>query len=1147
MMATRRRALAAAAFAAAAVVVSLLGVARVCLDEPAAVVAAPEGIDHGLPPSELRDGPAEPAQLRDAYVLADTWDGSEGQGAPGSVLYPAGIDIVGDDVLLVDRGNSRVQRFEYGGRFVAAWGHPGEALGELSDPRDVAIDGQSFYVTDSGNKRVVAYSMAGVAEAEWTVPGLDEPWGIAARSGRVYVTDRSDGEVVALEAGVEAARWSGLDEPRGVDVGADGRVYVADYGASEVRFYSADGTPSGSLATNLPPIDVEVDRLGDLYVQSDGAVLWYPAGSAASRQALYSAGMQGLALTEQRGIYASVARVVSQDAVPFHGVLHYPWQPGNVQPDEWPLLGYPPGRLNRPHAIHAGPSGRIWVLDGWPRLQAFDASGSPEAQIVLRTGVPPVEMVESPDGEMIVGETRRLLRVQPTGAISQFVRLSEGATDYWLTSLAWREGLPRVSVLDSALMAARDYGVTQTMQPIGGWPLEPGTGWTLYWDIAVPVPNPANRAYVVSRSSSEVLVYENGTLANRWHIEGVPTKVDVGPDGSAYVLTVDGLVRKLTPDGNVVAAWDVSAYSAGASEVVDLAVDATGRVYTVDRLADTVRVWELDPDAVPEPPASRGGLCRLRGDKRAEPEAIRIGDTAKVTLQIGGECPNTSPRADILLAIDRSGSMNDSNKITATREAALVFLGQIDMARDRAGVVTFNNSGRLAQPLTHDRAAAESAVRGITAVGGTNIAEAISVSIAELFGANSRPDTQPVIILLTDGRDREPDDALAEAALAQARGTRLFTIGFGDVDPMVMVLSASTPEDYYYTPDTNALVDIYTEIARRITAEYLATSMTVVDELPDNMLYVSGSAVPPARWDPTAHTLTWTLTDVPFEGLELSFDVEPTQLGVHPTNVQASATYVDGLDEDGELRFPVPAISVLSLEPTATATSTQFPTPTPRPTNTPLPPEPIFLPLALKQQCRPESYFADVALVMDTSSSMSWPSQEGSEFSKLDLAVDAAHTFIDLLTLPGDQATIVSFNRDAAVEQTLTGDLGMLRLALDALEPKEGTRIDRGIIAATEELTSERAVDDNNKVMIILTDGRSSSVEDSVVREVADSAKGQHITIYTIGLGEDLDEELLSEIATWPEYAFLAPTAEELEQIYLDIAFTLDCPNLTWP
>lgn len=1095
--------------------------------------------------ARAQDGP----ELQEAYRLSGTWDGRLGQGAPGSVLFPAGIAVTDDAVVLVDRGNHRLQRFGTNGSFVAAWGQRGEDREDFDDPRDVAVDGGLVYVTDHGNARVVVRDLDGNVVDIWSSDDLPEPWGIAARSGGVYVTDRSRGQVVLLRDGAVVSRFAGLTDPMGIDIGSDGRVYVADRAASRIRFFSADGAPSGELVTNLPPTDVAVDVLGDLYVQSAGAILWYPAGAATSRQAMYYDGMQGVALHTRHGVYATVARTDVRLAPSFHGVVRYRWQPADGLPQaEWRLRGFPPGRMHRPHAVEAGPSGTIWLLDGWPRVQGFAPDGRPVVQVVpeTTTGIVPVDLAESPSGELLIGETRRIVRVSRTGAITQAVRLAMGTTNYWLTGLDWREGLPRVSMLDSALLAVRDYGVTRTLQPIGGWPLAPGEQWSLFWDLAVDDASAPDRVYLASRGTRQVWVMENGRRAAAWTVDGIPARLDVGPEGHLFVLTAEGLVYKYDRGGDVIAAWDAGAFSAGASEVVDLTVDEAGRVYTVDRAADTVRVWEVDPDATPEPPASRPGACRLRADKRAAPEALRLGQTVTVELSVGGECPTSKPRADIVLAIDRSGSMNAHNQITATREAAIEFIDAIDLARDRVGIVAFNNSAEVLQPLTGDRDAAVRAVQGLTAIGGTSLADAFRVSTAELFGPNARDDTQAVIVLLTDGRDREPDDALDASAAAQQLGTRVFTIGFGDVDPMVMVLAASTPEQHYYAPDTTTLSDIYRDIAQRITASVLARTMTVIDELPPDMRYVPGSARPAATYDAGARTLTWQLADIPFDGITLAFELEPTVLGRRPTNVEARATYVDGLNSDGRLRFPIPEIEVLSLEPTATPTSTQFPTPTPRPTRTPLPPEPLYLPIAVRQHCRDEEVHADIALVMDTSSSMEQPSVEGGP-TKLEVAVAAGRTFVGLLSFPGDQAAIVRFDSEASVEQTLTGDLSALETALDGLEPGQGTRIDLGIERAHRELTSERHAEGNNQVLVLLTDGRNTGVEDAVVLERAEEARQAGLLLYTIGLGEDVDAALLAEVSSGEGYAFLAPTTDELEQIYRQIAYTIACPNLTWP
>jgi len=1080
------------------------------------------------------------------------------QSAPGAVLYPAGIDVAADGVYVVDRGNDRVEVFSLAGTYQRTWGKRGGGPGDLKDPQDVAVDGNRVFVTDRGNGRVVVYTPQGAPQAVWTAPGM-APWGITARGGKVYVTSPDSDEVIVFGAdGTISARWSTPGDPRGIDVAPDGKVYVADPTWMVVRILAPDGKPIDTISQTNPdlaPHDVAVDDTGDLYVQSRRAVLWYPAGETASRQAMYRKDLQAVTILSQRSVFATEA----SDEGQFHGVVIYSWRPRNGNPaGEWPLLAYPPGRFNGPHAVHAGHDGRIWVLDGWPRLQSFDADGSPRDQIIPaltpKRLFEPADVAGAADGQLLVGEPNWLLRLRPDGTISNTVRLRRGTTNYWLTGLALNDIGNRATLLDSAGVRAREFGITRTVQEAVSWPLDRGSaGWLFYSDVAAPKDNPAGRAYVINRTSHTVGVYESQALVATWPVDGIPARAAVDPAGALYVLTTDGVASKYDPAGAVIAAWDAGAFSAGASEVADVAADAGGRVYTVDRLDNTVRVWAVDPQATPEPPLVRRGACQVRGDKRAAPPSVLINNPVTVTLEVGGSCPSAKPGADIVLAIDRSYSMAEDNKITDTIRAATSFIDAIDLTRDRVGVVAFDSGASLLQPLTADRAVARQAVAQLTPLGATNIAAAIQVSANELAGPRGRAEMQPVLILLTDGKDDNPDNVLRAAAALKARGARVFTIAFGDIDPMVMVRVASTPEDAYYAPDSSKLDAIYAEIARRLTASVLARQMTIVDRMPDDMRY-AGPVTGPAP-SVSGQNLTWNLTDVPLAGLTLAYAVRPQQLGRRPTNVDASADFTDGLDRPGRLRFPVPVVEVLGVPPTPTKTSTPFPTATPRPTVTPTatdtaaPPPPIYLPILLRQRCEDETVRADVAMVMDTSGSMLLPASEGSPQTRLAAAVEAAKRSVDiLLALAGNRIAIVSFNEEAAIVAPLTSDRAALIAALDGLTTLQGTRIDKGLDRGREALTADPG-SPNSRVMVLLTDGRATGVETPTVEAAAAAAKAASIRIFTIGLGseDDIDVALMRAIASDPEYYFPAPNAVDLAKIYEQIAYTIKCANLAWP
>lgn len=80
--------------------------------------------------------------------------GEEGAG-PGQFKYPYSLALYGEDVLVSEYGNHRVQRLDPNGKSLASWGQAGSKLGELNQPWAIAVDPQGrIYVVDSGNNRI---------------------------------------------------------------------------------------------------------------------------------------------------------------------------------------------------------------------------------------------------------------------------------------------------------------------------------------------------------------------------------------------------------------------------------------------------------------------------------------------------------------------------------------------------------------------------------------------------------------------------------------------------------------------------------------------------------------------------------------------------------------------------------------------------------------------------------------------------------------------------------------------------------------------------------------------------------------------------------------------------------------------------------
>jgi Mg-chelatase subunit ChlD len=409
---------------------------------------------------------------------------------------------------------------------------------------------------------------------------------------------------------------------------------------------------------------------------------------------------------------------------------------------------------------------------------------------------------------------------------------------------------------------------------------------------------------------------------------------------------------------------------------------------------------------------------------------------------------------DMMFVMDTSASLRGSDPNDFRSAGAIGLVSNLSPKSDiKIGVVSFDNKGELAQPLTSDRDRVVQALRDLPRSGSTNLAAGIQAALGELE-TNGRPGSSRVIMLFTDGMSNEKK-AYEAAVQSHAQGAAIQTLLLGASKKGGSILDTiawATGGSFVQVTDPTMLPQAFLDLRT-----------TGVDSV---MLSVNGSDPVPAR-----------LAGGTFAG--------SVPLEVGENRIVALATSLEGQTQESVITVDVRDASCASLE------------------------------VAAMKEGRPVLSLNDrsVEIVVDASRSM-WGRMGGQP--KMAVAKEILHDVSywfseDLdLALRAYGSTSPSDKNDCA-DSTLLVPFGdenrePIRQAIARLRPLGQTPIAYALNAAARDFGASQ----NDRALVLVTDGIESCGGDPV--QAAHELREQGIMVHLIGfgLGNAADEDTAS-------------------------------------
>ena len=160
------------------------------------------------------------------------------------------VSLMGDNLILTTWFDNQVKIWDPQAREIIA------RFEGFAAPLDALVFGDGIAVAELGTGSVLLFDPSSPDERQVVADGLGAPAGLAAHDGDLYVTDNAGGRLLQVAAAGEPLEEprevaTGLVRPEGVDIGADGALYVVEAEAGRVTRIDPESGATEVVAEDL--------------------------------------------------------------------------------------------------------------------------------------------------------------------------------------------------------------------------------------------------------------------------------------------------------------------------------------------------------------------------------------------------------------------------------------------------------------------------------------------------------------------------------------------------------------------------------------------------------------------------------------------------------------------------------------------------------------------------------------------------------------------------------------------------------------------------------------------------------------------------------------------------------------------------------